>query len=425
MEQDPSTTPDGAVAERPLEAREPMRSPLALIGTAITGALMGAAEVVPGFSGGTVALVAGVYERLIAAIRQVARALSLLIRGRSMPALRALLANDWWFVVALLIGMIAALATVAEPLRTLIDERPVEMSAVFLGLVLGAAAVATRRLRQPRGWHALLGIAAAVAAFIGLGASPGPVDDPSLVVLFAAGAVAVTAWILPGVSGSFLLLVLGLYTPVLDALAGRDVLVLLVFGLGCGLGLAGFSTALNWLLSRFHDIVLAVLIGLMAGSSRVLWPWPEEAGFGSPELGPPVGDTAFLAAALALVAFAAVWLLGVVASGIERFRHRRRPFDDEVRGDDVVLTDDEVVAEDGVVAEDLQMDGGPLGDDPEVVPDSHGDGGVDAPAGVDPTSEAEQAAVSDVLGLDNLEVTWLGEGDFPQDDPPMPPQPRG
>ncbi len=310
------------VVERPVEARAPLRHPVALMGTSVAGFAMGVAEVVPGFSGGTVALVAGIYERLVAAIRQATRALSLALRGRFALALRALLVLDWLFVAALLVGMVAALATVASPLRALIDERPVELSAVFLGLVLGAAGLAARRLRAPSGWLGLVVIAAAAGAFIALGAGGGVRPDPSLLAILLGGMIAVSAWILPGVSGSFLLVVLGLYVTVLDALADLDLGVLSVFALGCVLGLAAFSTLLNWLLARYHDLVLAALIGLMLGSARVLWPWPADAGMGSPELAAPVGDTALLAAAFGLVAFAAIWMLGLTASAIESRRLR-------------------------------------------------------------------------------------------------------
>ena len=99
--------------------------------------------------------------------------------------------------------------------------------------------MAARRLRAPSGWHALLGLTAAGLAFVGLGASVGTIVDPSLLVILIGGAIAVSAWILPGISGSFLLLVVGLYAPVLDALADRDLVVLGVFVVGCAIGLSG------------------------------------------------------------------------------------------------------------------------------------------------------------------------------------------
>ncbi len=315
---------DASAADDPrvIAGPPPMRSPLALGGTGVTGFAMGIAEVIPGFSGGTVALVAGIYERLIAAIRQGARVLSLLVRGRVPDAVVALRAIDWLFLGALLVGMLTAVFTLASALERLIDERPVELSAVFLGLVLGAAIVASRQLRAPAPWHLLVGAVAAVVAFFGLGVSPGTITDPSLVLVLVGGAVAISAWILPGVSGSFLLLVLGLWPAVVGAVADRDLLLLGVFAIGCGVGLAVFSTLLHWLLARAHDVVLAVLLGLMVGSVRILWPWPSDDGIGSPTLGAPEGDTVLLAFALALAAFALVWMFGLAASAVERRRVR-------------------------------------------------------------------------------------------------------
>ncbi len=313
------------VGERPVEAMAPMRRPAALVGTFVTGGVMGAAEVVPGFSGGTVALVAGIYERLVANVRQGARTLSLLVRARPRDAWRALLTIDWLFVAVLGVGMMTVLFTVVGPLSTLLEEQPVEMSSVFLGLVLGAAVVASRRLREPGGIHLGVALLAAAVTFVALGFTSGVVEEPNLLFLALGGAVAVTAWILPGVSGSFLLLLMGLYPAVVAAAADRDLGVLTIFALGCVLGLAAFSTVLNWLLVRAHDLVLAALIGLMVGSVRVLWPWPSEAGVGgSPELGAPVGTEAFLAAALGLTAFALVYMGGLSASAVQRRVQRRR-----------------------------------------------------------------------------------------------------
>ncbi len=306
------------VTERPLEAVEPLRSPWALGGTAIAGAAMGVAEVVPGFSGGTVALVVGIYERLIASIRQGARTLSLLVRARPADAWRAFLAIEWPFVVLLLIGMLTAILTLAGPLEALLDERPLEMQAVFLGLVLGAALVASRQLRAATAWHVLVGVASAATFFVVLGWSPGMIEEPTGLLLLVGGAIAVCAWILPGVSGSFLLLIIGLYGAVIGAFAERDLISISLVAVGCVLGLASFSTLLNWLLAHAHDVVLAVLIGLMVGSVRVLWPWPADGTFGNTELGAPQGAEAFLVMALVLAAFAVVWMFGLASTAIQR-----------------------------------------------------------------------------------------------------------
>lgn len=324
-----------AVTEAPLEevvvprAREASletspRSPLALLGTYAAGFGMGTADVVPGFSGGTVALVVGIYERLVANVRQGARVLSLLVRGRTTPSWQALRAIEWPFVLALLAGVATAIVVLASALHRLLDEQPVAMSATFLGLVLGAALVASREFRASSWAHPVVGLAVAVATFAGLGLRPAGFDDPGLLLLFAAGAVAICAMILPGVSGAFLLLLFGVYEPVVRAVVERDVLALLVFGIGCVAGLAAFSTLLNWLLRSYHDLVLAALIGLMVGSARVLWPWPADEGVGNPTLGAPEGVEVFLAAALALSAFAVVWMVGLAATAATRRLASRR-----------------------------------------------------------------------------------------------------
>lgn len=313
------------VAEHPLEAVVPLRGPLAIGGTAIAGFTMGMVEVVPGFSGATVALVAGIYERMVVTIRQGARVLSLLIRGRGRDAVRALAAIDWAFAIALSVGLLGALFTLAPALGRLIEEHPVEMQAVFLGMVLGAATVAARRLRGTSPWYVLIGVVAAALTFVGLGYSEGTVVDPSPLLLFLGAMVAVCAWILPGVSGAFLLLVLGLYPAVLAALTDRDLVAILVIAAGCVIGLALFSTVLNWALLRAHDLVLSFLVGLMVGSVRVLWPWPAAEGIGSPTLGAPDGGSVFLVAALGLGSFAVVWMFGLMTAAVERRTARSSP----------------------------------------------------------------------------------------------------
>jgi putative membrane protein len=328
---DPDVRPplaDGeVVAPRPARATSTTapRGPLALVGTFAIGFGMGTADIVPGFSGGTVALVTGIYERLVANIRQGARILSLGVRGRFRDAVAGLLAIEWSFIVTLLAGILTAIAVLASALSQLLRDEPVVMSALFLGLVLGASVLAARELRQPAGIHVFVGLAAAVITFAGLGASSGTVVDPPLFAFFAAAAVAICAMILPGVSGSFLLLLLGMYLPVIDAVEERDLVVLAIFGLGAVVGLASFSTLLNWLLRRWHDLVLAVLIGLMVGSVRVLWPWPAGPdGVGGTALGAPVADEVPAALAAGLGALVVVLLLGAAGAKAASRRERRR-----------------------------------------------------------------------------------------------------
>jgi putative membrane protein len=174
--------------------------------------------------------------------------------------------------------------------------------------VLGAALAARHQLRDAATLR-ILGVvlASALVTALALGARPDVLGTPSRLVIAATAAVAVCAMILPGVSGSFLLLLLGTYEPIVTAVADRDLATLAVAVVGAAAGLLAFSTLLDWLLRRAHDVVLAVLIGLMVGSARVLWPWPSATGVGDPTLGAPQGST------LAPVAAALIALLAVVA----------------------------------------------------------------------------------------------------------------
>lgn len=320
----PGPRPADAVAPRPVEAAEHAapRGPLALAGTFAVGLAMGTAEIVPGFSGGTVALVTGIFERLIANVRQGARTLSLVLRGRFRETGQALAAIEWSFVITLLVGMATAIVLLVSALSRLLRDEPIVMSALFLGLVIGASVLAVRELRQPAMLHAVIGLVAAVSTFAVLGVSPGTQVDPPLLAYLAAAAMAICAWILPGVSGSFLLLLVGMYLPVIDAVEARDLPILAVFAVGAVVGLASFSTLLNWLLRRYHDLVLAVLIGLMIGSVRVLWPWPPGPdGVGGTELQAPVVGEVPGALLAGLGALVAVLLLG--AAGAKAAAARR------------------------------------------------------------------------------------------------------
>lgn len=313
MVEPPGDEADAVVAARPSGATAPGRPRVReMLVVGAVGLGMGTADLVPGFSGGTVALLTGVYERLVANVRQGARALALLLRGRLGDGLRAVRAIEWGFVLPLLAGILIAVVTLASALTHLLDTRPRELSGVFLGLVLGAIVVAARDLRRVGPGTVALGVAVAAVTFVALGLSGGAVADPSLLLFLGAGAVAVCAMILPGVSGAFLLLLLGMYDHVITAVDERDLVVVGVVGLGCLVGLAGFSTLLNWLLRTHHDPLLAVLLGLLAGSARVLWPWPG-AEVGDPALGAPVPAEVPLIAGLAVGALAAVIGVGHLA----------------------------------------------------------------------------------------------------------------
>jgi putative membrane protein len=288
----------------------------------LRGLAMGSADIVPGVSGGTVALVLAIYHRLVTAIRNGSSALGHLVRLDARGGLALLRQVDWLFLVPLGLGILSAVLLLAGAIEHQLEVHPVQMSGLFLGLVAGSTAVATGLLtrRDVREWALILGTGAAF--FVALGFTSGSAEDPvsgevPLWVFFLSGAIAICAMILPGISGSFLLVVMGMYTAVLAAVNERDLVTVGVFALGCVVGLALFSQLLHWALNEHYDAVMAVMIGLMLGSLRVLWPWPD--GAESVALGAP--DEA-VAVTLGLAVFGLVLVL-VVDRVAHRLEHRR------------------------------------------------------------------------------------------------------
>ena len=279
---------------------------------------MGAADVVPGVSGGTIAVVLGIYERLLSAIRGVAAAAGLLLRGDWRKAGRRLAGVDWWLIVPLQAGILGTIVLLASVIETQLEERPETMAGLFCGLV-AASAVSACRLFEWRGAVQIAVMAVAAGATFGLlGLQSGPVSDPSLLVLAGAGAIAICAMILPGISGAFLLLMLGMYGAVIEVVTDLRYLEAAVFLAGAAVGLALFSTVLGRLLDRARNPVMAVLVGLMFGSLRVLWPWPNGVGVISREdhevisgtgLAWPGADEWAAPTVAAVIGFAAVLLI--------------------------------------------------------------------------------------------------------------------
>ena len=236
---------------------------------------MGSADVVPGVSGGTVALVLGIYPRLVASIRMGSHALGRAVRLDGRGFVDRLKKVEWPFLLSILTGIALAVILLASVIGTLRDDYPIETAGLFFGLVAASIAVAVPLVDRFGSRELSVMTVAAVGVFALLGVQSGPVTDPSLLVVFIAGAVAICAMILPGVSGAFILLAIGMYDDVIDAIRDWEMSVIVVFGVGAIIGLALFSSLLHWLLEHHHDVVMAGLVGLMAGSLRVLWPWPD------------------------------------------------------------------------------------------------------------------------------------------------------
>lgn len=298
-------------------------NPTDLFAHAVRGFAMGAADIVPGVSGGTIALILGIYERLLASVRTGARAVGRLARGDVGGFFTQFKAIEWGFIAPLLGGIGVAFVVLSSIIDRLLTDEPEAMAGLFFGLVVASIVITWQMLARRDTTRLAVLAATALIAFVVLGFQSGVVSSPPAWAFLASGAVAICAMILPGISGSFLLLMLGMYTAFVGAVHDRELTNLVLFGVGAILGLAAFSTLLSWVLENHRDTLLAVLIGLMAGSLRVLWPWPNGVGAieseveeqidgTAIELPASVGD-AWLPIMLAVVAFAVVMALHTFA----------------------------------------------------------------------------------------------------------------
>lgn len=299
--------------------------------TFIRGFVMGSADIVPGVSGGTVALVFGIYRRLVEAIRLGSSALGHFLKLDVAGGVERLKQVEWGFLIPLLAGIGTAVLALSHLIETLLEDRPVEMAGLFMGLVAGSVVIAWGLLQQRDARRAIYLVGSAVVMFLLMGLTSGTSEEavsqlssPALWAFFGAGAIAICAMILPGISGSFLLVTMGMYGAVLGAVNERDLVSVGVFLLGCIIGLAVFSQLLHWALDQHYDTVMALLIGLMLGSLRVLWPWP--GGVESTELAAP-SDPIVVPVLLAVGGFALVIVVELVSKRLEH-RHTADEIED-------------------------------------------------------------------------------------------------
>ena len=242
------------------------------LGISARGFCMGVADVVPGVSGGTMAFILGVYEELLDAVHAVnARFLRSLVTFRFGEAFDGF---PHRFLIALVTGIFVAIFSLAQFFAWALEHHPVHVWAFFFGLVLASIITVRRKVSHWTVKEALALLLAAAGAFVLVGAVPVETTSAAWFV-FLSGAIAICAMILPGISGSFILVILGKYQYMLTAVVERNFLPILIFGCGGILGLVFFARVLRWLLRRYHDVTVAALIGLMAGSLRKIWPWKE------------------------------------------------------------------------------------------------------------------------------------------------------
>ena len=236
------------------------------------GFLMGCADVVPGVSGGTIAFICGIYDRLLAGIKTFdLTTIQLVVKGDIKGAWKRI---PVLFFVFLGAGLVAAVLTFARVLSHLMVDHPVKLWSFFFGLVLGSIVLLARQtwVWKPLDWVVFLAFGLGTYTLVGLNAMQIPEGLP---FTFLAGAIAICAMILPGISGSYLLVIMGKYQAVLDAVNHRDFVTLAVFCAGIATGILSFVRVVSWLLSRFRHVTLIALTGVMAGALRTLWPWKE------------------------------------------------------------------------------------------------------------------------------------------------------
>ncbi|ASK34098.1 DUF368 domain-containing protein [Alcanivorax sp. N3-2A] len=286
----------------------------------LRGMAMGAADVVPGVSGGTVALITGLYEELIDTLGGIGPGLLGVWRRQGFAA--AWRAGNFTFLLTLFAGIFTSIALLARLLTWLLETHPVPVWSFFCGLILASIVLVLQPLGR-RGPAQAIGFVLGAGAAALLGMAPGlAAIGVSPLIFFCGGAIAICAMILPGISGSFILLLLGLYPAVLAAVEQGDWPLLAAFVAGCGCGLLAFVRLLKWMLHRYHDTVMAVLGGFMAGSLVKLWPWrlPLPDSLSERWVSPSTYAAAvqgeshlLLALVMVVVGLAAVWLLSIMA----------------------------------------------------------------------------------------------------------------
>lgn len=239
---------------------------------ALKGMGMGAADVVPGVSGGTIAFITGIYEELINTLKS--------INLKSIQLLFQFKLKDFWtaingnFLLSLLLGIGFSFVTLAKLIKYLLTEQPILIWSFFFGLIVASAFVIARKITE---WK----IRTIIALILGIGIAylvtvVTPVETPTAYwFLFFSGALAICAMILPGISGAFILLLLGKYEYILHAVSTFKLDVVAVVGSGAIIGLLSFSNLLSWLLKKYHNMTIGLLSGFMIGSLNKVWPWKQ------------------------------------------------------------------------------------------------------------------------------------------------------
>ena len=239
----------------------------------LKGMAMGAADVVPGVSGGTIAFISGIYEELLGSISNVNLGLFKTLKKDGFKAAWTQLNGN--FLASLFIGIFVSIVSLAKAIKYLLENEPVLLWSFFFGLVLASIIYIAKQITK---WNVISFVVLILGAFLAYyitTLNPLVSENSSPIFMFIAGAIAICAMILPGISGSFILVLLGAYKPVLNALNNKDFKTILIFMAGAVVGLLTFSRVLKWLFKHYKNLTLAALTGFIIGSLNKIWPWKE------------------------------------------------------------------------------------------------------------------------------------------------------
>ena len=255
-----------------------MRTLKEYIGIGIKGACMGAADVIPGVSGGTIAFITGIYDEFVGSIARVdAEAVKLLFKGKIRDFWKHI---NGWFLLSVIAGIGTSIVALAGLMQMLLSDHPIQTWAFFFGLIVASSIFILRGISDWKLRDVLFVIFGIILGVVVCTLSPTETPD-ALWFIFLSGAIAICAMILPGISGSFILLILGKYQFIMGAISGlvageefgRNALIIAVFLIGAVVGILGFSKFLHWLLARWNKETLIVLAGFIIGSLVKVWPW--------------------------------------------------------------------------------------------------------------------------------------------------------
>ena len=239
----------------------------------LKGMAMGAADVVPGVSGGTIAFISGIYEELLTSISSVNLTTLKLLKTKGIKAVWKTINGN--FLVALLLGIFVSIISLSKLISWLLENKPILVWSFFFGLVLASILYIGKQISK---WNLItvtVFFVGSIIAYYITTLQPLISENSSPLFMFLAGALAICAMILPGISGAFILVLLGAYKPVLEAIHNRDFKIIAIIAFGAVVGLLSFSKVLKWLFNNFRNYTLAVLTGFILGSLNKIWPWKK------------------------------------------------------------------------------------------------------------------------------------------------------